>query len=44
MPGDGWQGLIADVGTVFGLVLGVTGACAAMLFVSILSFVKAVAP
>ena len=37
-------GLIADVGTVFGLVLGVTGACAAMLFVSILSFVKAVTP
>ena len=35
-------GLIADVGGVFGLVLGVTGACAAMLFISIISCVKAV--
>ena len=35
-------GLIADVGTVFALVLGVTGASAAMLFVGIISFVKAV--
>ncbi len=34
--------LIGELGGVFGLVLGVTGACAAMLFVSILSFVKAV--
>ena len=35
-------GLIGDVGGVFGLVLGVTGAAAAMLFVAILSAVKAV--
>ena len=34
--------LIGDVGSVFALVLGVTGACAAMLFISILSAVKAV--
>lgn len=35
-------GLIGDVGGVFGLVLGVTGACAAMLYISIISAVKAV--
>ena len=35
-------GLIADIGAVFALVLGVTGASAAMLFVGIISFVKAV--
>ena len=34
--------LISDVGSVFALVLGVTGAAAAMLFVSIISFVRAV--
>ena len=32
----------ALVGSVFALVLGVTGACAAMLFISIISAVKAV--
>ncbi len=37
-------GLISDVGAVFGLVLGVTGACAAMLFISVISFIKAAAP
>ena len=36
------SGLIGDVGSVFALVLGVTGACAAMLFISIISAVKAV--
>ena len=34
--------LISDVGSGFALVLGVTGAAAAMLFVSIISFVRAV--
>ena len=35
-------GLISDIGGVFALALGVTGACAAMLFISVISFVKAV--
>ena len=42
--GDRLASLISEVGSVFGLVLGVTGACAAMLFVSVLSFIKAVNP
>ena len=37
------SGLIGDVGSVFALVLGVTGACAAMLYISVISAVKAVA-
>lgn len=39
---DRVAGLIGDVGSVFALALGVTGACAAMLFVSVLSTIKAV--
>ena len=35
-------GLIGDVGSVFALVLGITGAGAAMLYISILSTLKAV--
>ena len=35
-------GLIGDVGSAFAMVLGVTGACAAMLFISVISAVKAV--
>ena len=34
--------VLAVLGAVFGLVLGVTGACAAMLYISIISAVKAV--
>jgi len=36
--------LIDGLGTVFGLVLGMTGACGLLLLVSILSFVAAVTP
>lgn len=36
------SGLIGDIGSVFALVLGITGAGAAMLFISILSAIKAV--
>ena len=36
--------LIDGLGSAFGLVLGMTGACAMLLLVSILTFVGAVVP
>ena len=36
--------LIDGLGTIFGLVLGMTGACGLLLLISILSFVAAVTP
>lgn len=36
-------GLVSELGGVFGMVLGIVGACALMLFISIISVTKAVA-
>jgi stage III sporulation protein AE len=40
----GLSGLINGLGSAFGLVLGMTGACALLLLVSVLSSVAAVIP
>ena len=42
LPGSRLPGLIGDVGTSFGLLLGLIGCCAIMLFVSIMSGIRMV--